>query len=47
MASATNGIRRYPLIQRGEFALLEKSQTQEVDVGNLSMGDDGIRQKDF
>ena len=45
LASAANNIDRDALIQGGEFALFVNSQAQEIDVRDLSMGDDRISYK--
>ena len=47
LGSAVNYFHRNAAIQRGEFPLIVDSQSQEIDVRDLSVGNDGIRRKDF
>lgn len=47
LTSAANGIDRDVLIQRGKLPLIVNSQAQEVNVRDLSMGDDRISFNDF
>ena len=47
LASAVDGFGRDALVHRCEFPFIADSEAQEIDVRDLSMGDNGIGCNDF